>query len=114
MRVPAIMRWPARIRPGRVVSELVSSLDLFPTLVTLTGSRLPPRAMDGQDVSRLVTGEVDRIGGPGIDGGRELVFWARTAPSGFARAATVPPARHLVGQQRRSSTSRPTPPRSRT
>ena len=55
------MRWPARIRPGRVVSEIVSSLDLFPTLVTLTGATLPPRPMDGQDVSKLVTGEVDRI-----------------------------------------------------
>ena len=81
VRVPAIMRWPARIRPGRVVSELVSSLDLFPTLVTLTGAKLPPRPMDGQDVSRLVTGEVDRIGGRGIDGGRELVF---SGPNGAA------------------------------
>jgi arylsulfatase A len=81
VRVPAIMRWPARIRPGRVVDEIVSVLDLFPTLVTLTGARLPPRSMDGQDVSRLVTGEVERIGGAGIDGGREVVF---TASSGVA------------------------------
>ena len=83
VRVPAIMRWPARIRPGRVVSELVSSLDLFPTLVTLTGATLPPRPMDGQDISRLVTGEVDRIGGPGIDGGRELVFSGPNGPVGL-------------------------------
>ena len=81
VRVPAIMRWPARIRPGRVVSELVSSLDLFPTLVTFTGAKLPPRPMDGQDVSKLVTGEVERIGGRGIDGGRELVF---SGPNGAA------------------------------
>jgi len=81
VRVPAIMRWPARIAPGRVVNEVVSSLDLFPTLVTLAGATLPPRPMDGQDVSRLVTGEVERIPGHGIDGGREVVF---SGPHGVA------------------------------
>jgi arylsulfatase A-like enzyme len=83
VRVPGIMRWPARIRPGRVVDELVSTLDLFPTFVALTGATLPPRPMDGQDISRLVTGEVDRIGGPGIDGGREIVFAGADGPAGL-------------------------------
>ena len=57
------MRWPARIRAGRVVNEPVSTLDLFPTLVALAGAALPSRHYDGQDISRLLTGEVDRIGG---------------------------------------------------
>jgi arylsulfatase A-like enzyme len=83
VRVPAIMRWPTRIRAGRVVDEIVSSLDLFPTLVALTGATLPPRSMDGQDVSTLVTGEVDRIPGRGIDGGREVVFSAQTGAAGL-------------------------------
>ena len=83
VRVPAIMRWPARIRPGRVVSEPVSSLDLFPTLVQLTGATLPAKPYDGVDVSRLLTGEVDRIGGQGIDGGREIVFFGATGPAGL-------------------------------
>jgi arylsulfatase A len=81
VRVPGIARWPARIRAGRVVSEPMSTLDLFPTLVTLTGAVLPSRHYDGQDVSRLLTGEVDRIGGPGVDGGREIAFFG---PSGAA------------------------------
>ncbi len=83
VRVPAIMRWPARIRPGRVVDEPASSLDLFPTLVTLTGATLPPRPMDGQDISRLVTGELERIGGRGIDGGREIVFSGAEGAAGL-------------------------------
>jgi arylsulfatase A len=83
VRVPLIMRWPARIRAGRVVDEVVSSLDLFPTLVTFTGATLPPRPMDGQDVSKLVTGEVDRIAGRGIDGGREVVFSGPTGVAGL-------------------------------
>jgi arylsulfatase len=83
VRVPAIMRWPARVPAGRVVDELVSSLDLFPTLVTLSGAALPPRRMDGQDISRLVTGEVSRIPGHGIDGGREIVFSGQDGVAGI-------------------------------
>jgi arylsulfatase A-like enzyme len=86
VRVPAIMRWPARIRPGRVVAEPVSTVDLFPTIVALTGATLPARHYDGQDVSRLVTGEVDRIGGRGVDGGREIVFWQEAGRPGGLRS----------------------------
>ena len=98
VRVPGIARWPARIRAGRVVNEPVSTLDLFPTLVTLTGAVLPSRHYDGQDVSRLLTGEVDRIGGSGIDGGREIAFfgqrWRGRAALG---PVEVPAPRPVVG-----------------
>jgi arylsulfatase A len=83
VRVPALMRWPAQIPPGRVVTEPVSSLDLFPTLVTLTGATMPWRSSDGVDISRLVTGQVDRIGGRGIDGGREIVFFGQDGAAGM-------------------------------
>jgi arylsulfatase A len=86
VRVPGIARWPARIRAGRVIAEPVSTLDLFPTLVALTGATLPPLRLDGQDVSRLLTGEVDRIGGAGIDGGREIVFWQQGGQPGGLRS----------------------------
>jgi arylsulfatase A len=86
VRVPGIARWPARIRAGRVVAEPVSTLDLLPTLVKLTGAALPPLPLDGQDVSRLLTGEVDRIGGAGIDGSRELVFWQQGGQPGGLRS----------------------------
>ena len=83
VRVPGIARWPARIRAGRVVSEPVSALDIFPTLVALPGAVLPSRRYDGQDVSKLLTGEVDRIGGPGIDGGREIVLSGQSGAAGL-------------------------------
>jgi len=83
VRVPGIARWPARIRAGRVVNEPVSTLDLFPTLVALTGAVLPSRHYDGQDVSKLLTGEVDRIGGSGIDGGREIAFFGQSGAAGL-------------------------------
>ncbi len=86
IRVPAMMRWPARIRPGRVVSEPLTTLDIFPTLVALTGATLPSRHYDGQDVSRLITGEVDRIPGLGTDGSRELIFWQEGGKPGALRS----------------------------
>ena len=54
-----------------------------PTLVTLTGAELPARPYDGLDISRLLTGEVDRMGGQGIDGGRELAFWQQDGVGGL-------------------------------
>jgi arylsulfatase A-like enzyme len=33
------------------------------------------------DVSRLLTGEVSRLSGPGIEGGREIVFWYQRSPA---------------------------------
>jgi len=86
VRVPGIARWPARIRPGRVVAEPVSTLDLLPTFVALSGASLPRRPVHGQDVSKLLTGEVERIGGAGIDGGREIVFWQQGGQVGGLRS----------------------------
>jgi choline-sulfatase len=37
IRVPMLARWPARIRPGTVVSDPVSHLDWFPTLLEAAG-----------------------------------------------------------------------------
>jgi arylsulfatase len=37
-RAPCIVRWPGRIRPGRVENGLFSSLDWFPTLVAAAGN----------------------------------------------------------------------------
>jgi arylsulfatase A len=83
IRVPLIMRWPARIPAGRVITEPASNLDIFPTLVTFTGASAPYRSLHGQDIARLVTGEVDRIGGQGEGGGRELVFFGQSGAAGL-------------------------------
>jgi arylsulfatase A-like enzyme len=36
-RVPAMIRWPGRIRPGQISNELLSGLDWFPTLLAAAG-----------------------------------------------------------------------------
>jgi arylsulfatase A len=86
IRMPAIVRWPAGVKPGLVISELANTVDLFPTFVSLARTSLPPRHYDGVDLSRLITGEVQRIGGQGTDGGRELVFWQQYGRPGALRS----------------------------
>jgi arylsulfatase A-like enzyme len=74
VRVPAIAWWPGHYPAGRVVSEPVMSLDVFPTMVALAGGQLSPaRPYDGADLTPLLSGEVSRLTGVGIDGSREMV-----------------------------------------
>jgi arylsulfatase A-like enzyme len=53
-RVPGLMRWPARIPAGTVCDEVVSSIDLLPTIASLVGAELPPHPIDGLDISALL------------------------------------------------------------
>jgi arylsulfatase A-like enzyme len=58
LRVPAIMRWPGHISPGRVSSAIVSSLDLLPTFATLAKFDVPTdRPIDGFDQTDLLLGK---------------------------------------------------------
>jgi arylsulfatase A len=57
MREPGIAWWPNHIKPGVVTHELASSLDLFPTIMKLTGTAMPKdRPYDGFDISGLFFG----------------------------------------------------------
>jgi arylsulfatase A-like enzyme len=74
VRVPAIAWWPGRYSAGRVVSEPVMSLDLFPTIVAMAKGQLSPaRKYYGADLTPLLAGEVTRLPGAGVDGSRELL-----------------------------------------
>jgi len=44
-RIPAMIRWPGRIKPGRISSRLIANYDLMPTLADLVGVSCP----DGKD-----------------------------------------------------------------
>ena len=58
-RVPGIVRWPGRIAPGQVSDEIVTAMDLYPTLAALCGGAVPDdRIIDGRDISGvLLSGE---------------------------------------------------------
>lgn len=57
MRMPCLMRWPGRIPAGAVCDELVSTMDLLPTLARFAGARPPPQPIDGHDIGPLLLGE---------------------------------------------------------
>ena len=59
MRVPMIVRWPGQIRAGTVSTELATMMDLLPTFCALTGAPLPPKRIDGFDISEILLGKED-------------------------------------------------------
>jgi len=59
-RVPATIRWPSRIPAGQVIDQLVSSLDVLPTIAAATGASLPAdRKLDGFDLMPMLGGKTD-------------------------------------------------------
>jgi len=57
-RVPCIARWPGKIAAGSVSDELVTSMDLLPTLAKLAGGQPPrDRQIDGRDVWAILSGD---------------------------------------------------------
>ena len=59
-RVPAILRWPDNIAPGRVSPELVGMPDIYRTVLAVADARLPDHSVDGHDLTPFLTGETDR------------------------------------------------------
>lgn len=62
VRVPCIMRWPGQIPAGRVCSELLSSLDLLPTIAHVIGGRLGELPIDGENHWPLIAGQSGAVG----------------------------------------------------
>lgn len=55
IHVPLYVRWPERLRAGSQCDELITPVDLFPTLCGLAG--LPvPRTVEGYDLSAALAG----------------------------------------------------------
>jgi arylsulfatase A-like enzyme len=70
MREPAVAWWPGKIEPGRVSTELASTMDLLATMQHLAGFDLPQdRAYDSFDLTPVLLGT-----GPS---GRETMFYYR-------------------------------------
>lgn len=56
-RSPCIMSWPGRVPEGTICSEMLSSMDLLPTVAKLVGTKLPKdRRIDGRDAWPLISG----------------------------------------------------------
>ncbi len=55
LRIPLLVRWPARVPAGRVVPEPVINTDWLPTLIELAGLAAAP-GLDGISLAPLLTG----------------------------------------------------------
>ncbi len=62
VRVPFLARWPGKVPANRVCEELVTGMDLLPTIAKLTGSELPRAKTDGVDFSAVLVGEKGAVG----------------------------------------------------
>jgi len=61
IRTPMIIKAPGRVPAGRVTNEIVSILDFFPTLASLTGGKVPSdRDYDGKDQLAFFEGKTDQ------------------------------------------------------
>jgi uncharacterized sulfatase len=57
IKVPTIVRWPGKIRPGVVYDEFMSNVDWFPTLLSATGVPIPSGlTVRGRDFIPLLRG----------------------------------------------------------
>lgn len=55
-RTPCIMRWPGKIPAGTESTQMLMTIDLFPTIAQLIGAELPKQTMDGLDVWPIISG----------------------------------------------------------
>ncbi|XP_074778147.1 arylsulfatase G isoform X2 [Athene noctua] len=108
-RVPALAYWPGHIPAKQTSHALLSTLDIFPTLVALAGAALPPnRRFDGLDVSPVLFGWSDvghkvllhpNSGAAGKDGEIEALRLAQykafyTTGGAMACDGSIGPAEH--------------------
>ena len=81
IRLPFMIRWPARVRAGGTFTEMVSTLDLFPTLLAAAGAKPDadtPRSLDGVDLLPFLASD-GKKGAP-----HESLFW-RSGANGAVR-----------------------------
>jgi arylsulfatase A-like enzyme len=57
-RVPALLRWPAKIKGGRIADELIAMPDIYYTFMKAGGATLPDHILDGYNIMPFLSGEV--------------------------------------------------------
>ena len=57
LRIPAIVRWPGRVAAGRVLEQVMISMDWMPTLLAAAGTTPDPAfPSDGENLLSILTG----------------------------------------------------------
>ena len=73
IRVPAAVRWPGKIPAGQEYKQMISSMDIVPTIVAATGANMWNDAIpfDGKDLTPYLNGKM------GEQGPHETMYWRR-------------------------------------
>jgi arylsulfatase len=58
VRVPCIMKWADEIEANTTTDELVTSLDILPTIAAITNTTLPEKKIDGINMLPFLRGEI--------------------------------------------------------
>ncbi|MCA9130395.1 MAG: sulfatase [Planctomycetales bacterium] len=85
VRAPLMVRWPARIKPGRRIDDFVSTMDIGPTLLEAAGLAVPTE-MDGRSFLTQLTSDQDGW----IDQQRDHVVVGRELHFHSARDGNLP------------------------
>lgn len=56
-RVPCFVRWPGKVEAGTVSSQLLTNMDILPTIIAAAGAALPKEKIDGLNFLPLLTGK---------------------------------------------------------
>lgn len=72
VRVPGIIRWPGKIPQGVVSDEIVSTIDLLPTIAHYASADLPDKTIDGLNISAF-------LANPKIKIQRSVIYYLRNA-----------------------------------
>jgi len=68
IRVPMIVRWPGKVKPGGVCEEPVIGIDFYPTMLEIAGARQPSgHVLDGLSIVPLLSGKGTL--------NRKAIFW---------------------------------------
>ena len=59
-REPCIIRFPQKIKPGRVIDIPMMAIDILPTIAEITGAKLPATKIDGKNSWKIWTGDSDQ------------------------------------------------------
>lgn len=59
-RVPCFIRWPGTIEAGSICSQLLTNMDILPTVVAAANASLPKQKIDGLNFLSLLTGKTNK------------------------------------------------------
>ncbi len=59
-RVPAMIRWPNQIKSERTSADLVGMPDIYRTMLSVAGAKLPKHKVDGYDLVPFLTGQTSK------------------------------------------------------